>query len=295
MALILVKTLAVIFDFDDTLTPDSTTRFLASRGVDTRSFWQNEVKVLVSDGYDPAMAYLNKILDYSGADKPLGRVTNQDLVEFGKNNLDSEFYPGLATLFKDLRTIAGAVSSDITVEFYIVSGGLQTLIEGSSFVRKNFSAVYGCQYSSHPDTDEIHHIKRCVTFTEKTRYLFEINKGIRPEQVIKNQYMVNTDVPLKRRRIPFRNMIYVGDGLTDIPCFSLVQRMGGLAFGVFNPQEQASAKRALMEFLHTDRVISMHAPKYRKSDELGSLLRAAISTIAGRVMLERSEAESDEV
>lgn len=289
-----MKTIAVIFDFDDTLTPDSTTRFLASRGIDTRSFWQNEVKTLVSDGYDPALAYLNKILDYSGTGRPLGRVTNGDLATFGKEQLDSEFYPGLATMFKELRTIAGAVSADITVEYYIVSGGLQTLIEGSAFVRKHFAAVYGCQYSSDKKTDEIRHIKRCVTFTEKTRYLFEINKGIKPEQVMKNQYMVNTDVPLKRRRIPFRNMIYVGDGLTDIPCFSLVQRMGGLAFGVFNPQEQASAKRALMEFLHTDRVISMHAPKYRKSDELGSLLRAAISTIAGRVMLERSEAEVDD-
>lgn len=288
-----MKTLAVIFDFDDTLMPDSTTAFLASRGIDTRRFWQHEIKDLVSLGYEPSLAYLNKILDFSGDGAPLGKVTNHDLVRFGEK-LDSEFFPGLNAMFKDLRAIARTVSADINVEYYIVSGGLQALIEGSGFVRKHFSAVYGCQFSEHAQTGEIQHIKRCVTFTEKTRYLFEINKGIRPEQVLQNQYMVNTDIPLKRRRVPFKNMIYVGDGLTDIPCFSLVQRMGGLSFGVFNPQEQASAKRALMEFLHTDRVISMHAPKYRKNDELGSLLRAAVSSIAARTLLERNEAESED-
>ncbi len=287
-----MKTIAVIFDFDDTLIPDSTTAFLASRGINTQKFWQDDVRELVGNGYEPSLAYLNKIIDLSGDGLPLGNLTNADLKQFGRQ-LDSGFYPGLNAMFKDLRAIVRTLSADITVEYYIVSGGLQALIEGSPFVNKNFTAVYGCQFAEHPETGRIKNIKRCVTFTEKTRCLFEINKGIRPEQALQNQYMVNTDIPLKHRRIPFKNMIYVGDGLTDIPCFSLVQRMGGLSFGVFNPQEQASAKRALIEFLHTDRVVSMHAPKYRKNDELGSLLRAAVSSIAARAMLERHEAESD--
>jgi predicted HAD superfamily phosphohydrolase len=110
---------------------------------------------------------------------------------------------------------------------------------------------------------------------------------------LENQNIVNKDVPTKNRRVPFKNMIYVGDGLTDIPCFSLVKKMGGIAFGVFNPQEQKSAKRALLEFLNTDRVVSMHAPKYRKTDELGSLLRAATTNVANKIKLESQEAESD--
>lgn len=284
-----MKNIAVIFDFDDTLLPDSTTAFLASRGVDTKKFWQDDVRDLVSKGYEPSLAYLNRMIDLCATESCPGPITNADLTKFGQT-LDSDFFPGLTTMFKDMKAIARTLSAEINVEFYIVSGGLQALIQGSSFVRKNFTAVYGCLFSEHPQTGHIHHIKRCVTFTEKTRYLFEINKGISPEQASQNHYMVNADVPGSKRRIPFKNMIYVGDGLTDIPCFSLVQRMGGLSFGVFNPQEQASAKRALMEFLHTDRVISMHAPRYRKNDELGSMLRAAISSIAGRITLEKSEA-----
>jgi hypothetical protein len=101
---------------------------------------------------------------------------------------------------------------------------------------------------------------------------------------------VNKDVPEAARRIPFRNMIYIGDGLTDIPCFSLVSKSGGTAFGVFHPDEEKSTKRAFLEFLKTDRVVSCHAPRYRKQDELGSLLRTAVQARCNQIVLERQEA-----
>ncbi len=134
-------------------------------------------------------------------------------------------------------------------------------------------------------------MKRCVTFTEKTRFLFEINKGLDPRKTHRNPFLVNRDIPTEKRRVPFKNMIYIGDGLTDIPCFSLVKKQGGTAFGVFNPGEKKSAKRALLEFLKPDRVISMHAPRYRAKDELGSLLRAAVATRCSKISLEHREAE----
>lgn len=285
-----MKTIALIFDFDDTLLPDSTTALLDSYGIDTKNFWGHSVKELIRSGYEPALAYLNRILENVGPTKPLGLLRNEDLRQFGQS-LGTKFYPGLNGMLKELKEAVKSVSNQIDIEFYILSGGLQDLIEGNSFVAKNFNAVYACQFGEDPESGSIRQIKRCVTFTEKTRYLFEINKGIRPENVLENQYIVNKDVPQKNRRIPFRNMIYVGDGLTDIPCFSLIKKMGGIAFGVFNPLEEKSAKRALLEFLHTDRVISMHAPKYRKTDELGSLLRAAVSNVANRIELEKNEAE----
>ena len=288
-----LKNIALIFDFDDTLMPDSTTELIKQHGIDPEEFWGSTVKNLLLQGYEPALAYLNKLLDYTGENKPLGAMTNTRLREFGKS-LSPRFYSGLATMLKELREITQAVSSDINIEFYVVSGGLQDVIEDMPLVIKYFSAVYGCQFGEHPETGVIHQVKKCVTFTEKTRYLFEINKGISPRQVDENRYAVNKDVPLSRRRVPFKNMIYVGDGLTDIPCFSLVKRMGGMAFGVFNPQEVRSAKRALLEFLSTDRVISMHAPRFRRTDELGALLRAAVGTVAQRVHLERSEAGYEE-
>lgn len=82
------------------------------------------------------------------------------------------------------------------------------------------------------------YIKRCITFTEKTRYLFEINKRIDPNESKSNPYLMNISFPDAQRRIPFANMIYVGDGITDIPCFSMVQKFKGLAFGVFVPAKK---------------------------------------------------------
>jgi hypothetical protein len=85
-------------------------------------------------------------------------------------------------------------------------------------------------------------------------------------------------------------MIYVGDGLTDIPCFSLLKNLGGTPFGVFKPDKE-SAKRALLEFLTPHRVVSMHTPKYGKRDDFGLMLRAAVTARCTQIELERGQAE----
>jgi hypothetical protein len=273
--------------------PDSTTELIKDHGIDPQEFWGNTVRELILRGYEPALAYLNRLLENVGEDKPLGLMTNQALRDYGIT-LRGRFYPGVSGLFKELKEVCRAISADINLEFYIISGGLQELIEDIPLIKTNVTAIYGCQFGEDPQTGVIHQVKRCVTFTEKTRYLFEINKGISAKQVEQNKYAVNRDVPPAKRRIPFSNMIYLGDGLTDIPCFSLVKRLGGMAFGIFNPGEERAAKRALKEFLNTDRVISMHAPRYRKADELGALLRAAVSTVAQRACLSGLEAEAQE-
>jgi hypothetical protein len=83
-----------------------------------------------------------------------------------------------------------------------------------------------------------------VTFTEKTRYIFEINKGIMREESLRQPYEVNRAIDRRDRRVPFKNMIYVGDGLTDIPCFSLMEAEDGLGFGVFNPTREIRQESA---------------------------------------------------
>jgi len=132
-------------------------------------------------------------------------------------------------------------------------------------------------------------IKRCVTFTEKTRFLFEINKGISPSAAAAQPHLVNQLIREEDRPIPFANMIYVGDGLTDIPCFSLIEKGGGVAFGVFQAGKE-SAKQAFQRFLETKRVRSMHHPEYGEDSELGSLLRAAVSTACSNIMIRGARA-----
>lgn len=278
--------IALVFDFDDTLMPDSTSKFLSSRGMNPAEFWPR-AGALIKEGYDQPCAYLKLLLDNVGDGKPLGKLTNEDLRKFGEA-LDGEFFPGLPQFFDDLREqLAKQPFKNIQVEFYIISGGLQAILQGNAIVKKYFSGVYGCQFGEDPKTGVVVNIKRSITFTEKTRYLFEINKGIRQADSEVNPYLVNEDVDEKERRVPFRNIMYVGDGMTDIPCFSLVKKLKGQAIGVFDPENPGKTKQALEKFLIPTRVIGMYKPRYGPTDELGALLRAWVLQRATQIQLER--------
>lgn len=276
---------AVMFDFDDTLAPDTTSALLRHYGIDHEDFWKNKARELIERGYDQPYAYLNLILDEVRNGRMAG-LTNHHLSEFGAS-LDDTWFPGLPDLFGELQETARQVR-DITLEFYIISGGLQALIEGSNHVKKYFSGVYGCQFGE-DESGVVSNIKRAVTFTEKTRYLFEINKGISARAAAKNPFLVNKFIAPEDRPVPWENMIYVGDGLTDIPCFSVVKMGHGTALGVLKPGAE-SAKQAFQELLKPERVVSANSPLYRQGDDLGEILRAAVASTCGRIAVARAGA-----
>jgi hypothetical protein len=285
--IVATEIVALIFDFDDTLAPDSTTKLLKSSGIDTNKFWA-DARALVEQGYDQPSAYLKLMLDNVGAGKPLGNLTNAKLRDFGAS-LDADFYPGLPGFFDEVRDYVRRNHKNIEIEFYIISGGLYEVVMGSTVVRNYFKAVYGCHLAGDSDDGILKFVKRSITFTEKTRFIYEIHKGLDPRETAKNPALVNKFVPQEQRRIPLNNMIYVGDGLTDIPCFSLLKSTGGFGFGVFDPKQEKKAKTALEEFLQTDRVISMHAPNYDKGSDLGAILRAAVANRCSAIQLHREQ------
>jgi phosphoglycolate phosphatase-like HAD superfamily hydrolase len=165
--------IAVIFDFDDTLTDDATTKLLDSKGLDTDRFWRHETTALTRDGWDPALAYLQLLLGYTGDGKPLGRISNADLQDFGKC---LEFYPGIPDLFEDLRAqVQEHDASRPSIEFYIVSGGLEEIMKGTS-IAKYFKGIFGSRLAERDGC--IAQVMNSVTFTEKTKYIFAINKGV---------------------------------------------------------------------------------------------------------------------
>lgn len=280
-----MTTLAVIFDFDDTLAPDTTSALLRSKGIDPDEFWTELAPPLVADGYDPPLAFLRLLLERIGEDKPLGPLTNDDLRAFGAT-LDETFFPGLPDLFDDLRDAVNEFR-DTRIEFHIVSGGLEEIIGASAIVRQHFAGYYGCLLGADEPGGVLRHIKRCISFTEKTRYLFEIAKGIPREESRSQPHLVNQRQ--EHLRVPFDHMIYVGDGLTDIPCFSLVGERRGKTFGVFKPGRE-SAKQAFQKLLDTRRVESIHSPDYREDADLGALIRAAVTTVAANADLQREHA-----
>lgn len=280
-----VNKIAVIFDFDDTLTDDSTSELLKKYDLDPNVFWGKKVSRLVSKkGWEPALAYLHLLLKHI-EQKKLPPLTNQDLQDFGTT---LKPYPGLRGLLTDLRRIA--MKELCEIKFYIVSGGLQDIIDGFP-LRGEFEAVWGSQLAPRTSCGPVTYVKRAITFTEKTRYLFVINKGLSYKDVEKNPYLVNEEVD--SRPVPFGNMIYIGDGITDIPCFSLIGKWPsgerGKTFGVFKPGNEKSAKTAWLDLLAPKRVGSVHAPKYRNQDELGSLLRMVVQTRCADIKLRKEE------
>jgi phosphoserine phosphatase len=279
------NTIAIIFDFDDTLTDDSTTRLLEAHGIDAVDFWQNQNSKLVEDGWSPTMSYLKLLLDNVGEGKPLGRLSNAGLREFGSS---LTFYDGIPGLFTDLKTaVKEHKHSNPSIEFYIVSGGLEEVIKGSS-IAEYMDGIWGCQFAE--ENGVVAHVKRPITFTEKTKYLFEINKGFNlnsPEPYAVNQYVAKPD-----RRIPMENMIYLGDGLTDVPCFSLLNLFNGKGFGIFDPSKKGSPKKGWEQLVVPHRVYTLNSPKYGENHDLGSLLRAAVKEICLRMDVRTQQAYS---
>lgn len=271
---------AVIFDFDDTLTDDSTTKLMEEAGIDTRRFWEKEMRELTEGGWDSPLAYLKLLLDNVGAGKPLGMLTNENLREFGAK---LSFYSGIPKLFGDLKKIATEHPlSNPAVEFYIISGGLEEIIRGSK-IAKYFTGIWGCRF--HEEGGCVRHISNTISFTEKTKYLFAINKGIGDLDSRNRPFAVNEAVRDADRRVPFENMIYVGDGLTDVPCFSLIEKGRGKPFGVFDPRKKDAPKKAWEQLVMPSRVKTIGAPEYGPKKILGSLLRAAVGTICAEMDL----------
>ncbi|MFL6212036.1 MAG: hypothetical protein ACJ74W_24525 [Pyrinomonadaceae bacterium] len=270
------NTIAIIFDFDDTLTDDSTTKLLEAHGIDAVDFWQNQNKKQVDAGWNPTLSYLKLLLDNVGKGKPLGQLSNKKLHEFGES---LTFYDGIPEIFPDLENIVREHKvSNPSIEFYIVSGGLEEIIRGSK-IASYFGGIWGCKFAE--ERGAIKYIMRSISFTEKTKFLFEINKGINLVQ--REPYAVNRYVAPADRRIPFENMIYLGDGLTDVPCFSLLNMFRGKAFGIFDPRKQGSPKKGWEQLVVPRRVNTLNSPHYGEHDDLGALLRTAVKEICLRM------------
>ncbi|MFC6614928.1 HAD family hydrolase [Halopenitus salinus] len=282
--------IGLIFDFDDTLAPDSTTQLLEQHGISPEEFWFTEFQSRVREGYDPTVAYLSLLLEKVGEDQPLGELTIEDLEAFG-TDLTETLYPGVPGLFDDINAIADEYE-DITIDYYILSEGLEPIIQGTE-IAERCEAVYASQLDANAE-GIIQHIQRPISFTDKTRYLYEINKGITPAEARENPYEVNTQVAPEERRTPFENMIYIGDGITDIPCFSLVKDRGGRVFGVIDSDDEGaegSAKqRAIRDIGSPRRAGNLNKPMYGESGRLGSLLRLTIEGVCTDRTIDELEA-----
>ncbi len=261
--------MAVVFDFDDTLARDSTSAFLESLGVDAAGFWKHTVQPMLDDGWDPMPAYMHRMIELSRSRPPGDRITRDRLAAFGPN---VAFFPGVVDLFDSLRQVVRAERDDAEIEFYCISSGVGEILRHTTIAdrfRRLFAADFACN-----DDGEIAFPRRLVSFTEKTRFLFQISKGVDD---------VNQRVPSDSYRIPMSRIIFVGDGSTDIPCFSLVKRYEGVGIGVYDKDRPDKWGEKYESFIGDRRVTSMHATNYETGSDLHNMLVMSVRAMARKM------------
>lgn len=298
--LFLQNQIAIIWDFDKTLSPHYMQKPIFDEyGIDEHRFWA-EVHAL-PEYYARAgvrvqndTCYLGHLLSYVKAGRMPG-LTNAKLRALGAR---IAFFPGIPDLFDRLKSVLETGpfrEGDLHLEHYIVSTGLSELIRGSAiagYIDDIWASAF-IECPAAPDTDlsgtppsgPISQIAGFLDNTTKTRAIFEINKGVNKLSSI----TVNDNIPEEERRVPFKNMIYIADGPSDIPSFSVVRRNGGLAYAVYDPEseDQFDQVNRLQE---THRVDMIGPADYRQGTSTDMWLRRQVRRIAQRVMDERKHA-----
>lgn len=277
--------IALIYDYDQTLSPHymQDEVIFPRFGINPEAFWKKSNQLVTEEGYDNELAYMKTMLDYLELDRP----TN---AEFRALGAELTFYKGLPEMFEEFRTALLTPEQEaagITVEHYIISSGLKVLIEGSRLA-PYVKAIFGCEFAEDRD-GRITFPKRVISHTQKTQFLFRINKGM-----LDMSEDVNDHMPDDLRRIPFPYMVYVGDGPTDVPCFTVMRRAGGQAIAVYNPDDptRSSFRKCYQLIAHADRVRHIAPSDYRAGSHLRLSLEEMVREIANRI-LKRSVEEAE--
>jgi phosphoserine phosphatase len=281
--------IAIIFDFDDTLAPDSTSAYLKQQGIqDLDHFWHQKVGALMNDDWNPVTAYLYQMIQAAKANQ-IAPITQKSLNEFGQQ---LKLHQGVAEVLPYLRQIARDISEHIQVEFYIISSGIGDIVKHTA-VAHEFSDIWASEFhfAHNPSTDqeEACFIKKVVSFTDKTRYIFQIHKGLVGAKAFGKPFAVNQKVSEHQVHIPFEQMIFVGDGYTDIPCFSLIKKNNGLAIAVYDPHRQDKWDAAY-QFLRESRVNQLLSANYQIQSDLANFLAMAVRKMAMDINLRQSKA-----
>ncbi len=286
--------IAVVWDFDKTLVDGyMEDPIFEHYDVDSNAFWEETSaiinRIMAEQGImvNRDTYYLNRFIEFAKKGIFAG-LNNAELVEYGKK---LKFYPGAVEIFTKLKNVIEQdpkySENDIRVEHYIVSTGFRKIIEGSEF-KSLIKGCYGCELVDAPvgvnNEVVISEIAYTIDNTTKTRALFEINKGVG----IRSRIDVNTKIPEEHRRIPFKNMIYVADGPSDIPAFSLINRNGGSTFAVY-PRGNAEAFSQVEQMRIDGRVQMFAEADYREDTTAYMWLTKKVCGYADRILKEQKD------
>ncbi len=271
--------IAIVFDFDETLIPnDSFNVLLQDCQIDIDSFSNKRVKPLVTDGWDKYLARAYCLVQES-QQRQKNKITKNKLIEVGKK---LKLHDGVTAIFARLQQ--RAKENEVELEFYLISGGLIDLASSTS-IAKYFKKMWGCELH-YNDRGEIDFLKKQMTHTEKTRYLYYLSKGIDKENERDLIYNYQ-DFPNDKIRIPLSQVVYVGDGTSDIPCFTVINQYGGIAIGVYPQNRNAHEWKHRENISSSQKLSNLVAANYQQDSEMMRSLLLAIDCISARIALRK--------
>lgn len=271
--------LAIVYDFDGTLAPGNMQErdFIPQIGMTKKTFWDEVSKECKARNADNILIYMWLMLEKAQAAKV--QVRRSDFRSYGKT---LEFFDGVLPEKKDGTTIKGwfdrideyGKQSAVNIQHFVVSSGVREMVEGTP-VKKRFRAIFASSFCY-----DHHGIAKwpalALNYTSKTQYLFRINKGTLDVYDHKD---INKYVPEQDREVPFTNMIYIGDGETDIPCFRLVKDRGGASIAVYKPHKKGAQN--ICKSMVKDGRINYFAPAdYRDGSRLDRIVKAFVDKVS---------------
>ena len=258
--------IALLYDFDKTLctTDMEDYAFIPALGYTPAQFWRKANDFGRDNGMDGLLAYMYTMIDECRRQSI--RLDREFLVRCGHS---IQLFPGVREWFGRMNDFG--TSLGVEVEHYVISSGLREIIEGSG-IGHEFRQIYACEFfyngeglASWPKLD--------VNFTNKTQFVYRINKGVLD---VSDDRTLNASMPDDSKRVPFTNMIYIGDGLSDVPCMKMMRAYGGEAIAVY----QEENRQGVEDLLSKGRVDFIFPADYRAGTALDETVRNIIRKMA---------------
>ena len=269
-------TVALIYDFDGTLAPGNMQEydFIPAVGKSNIEFWHEANTLAEEQDADQVLTYMARMLQ-AAQSKGLS-LRREAFRESGRN---VQFYEGVTEWFKRINEYGR--ERGVNILHYVNSSGLKEIIEGTSIAHE-FKNIYACSFLYNVD-GIAYWPAVAVNYTNKTQFIFKINKGV--ESVFDTKD-VNRFMEESKRPVPFRRMIYFGDGTTDIPCMKLVKNFGGHSIAVYNPKEEGQ-RTVLNDLIRDNRVNHVCPADYSDGSEIDTIVK----TIIDKMVMDQRLAE----
>ena len=255
---------AILYDFDSTLSMSDMQNFglIPAMGMTPAEFWGATTRFTEETGCEKILSYL--YMEMKIAKEKGIKLTRKWLREQGKN---IQFFPGVTSWFQRINDYGK--EHGVRVEHYLVSSGNKEIVEGCE-IAKEFKVMYGCEFIFDKQSGEAIWPKLAINYTQKTQYFFRISKGV---------YDANDDIGVNEkkpdRRIPYSNMVYIGDGMTDIPSMIIVKNNGGKSIAVY-----PEGKEDKVQDLYSDgRVNYVCAANYKEGSNLEKVMKLIIQGV----------------